>query len=324
MTDKTNDIYTSFYLGYAGSAKLIYDPSGNYIPNNAITESSGVLFSLTNAVYTRQLQIPKVASFYVPYQNYGSNSEVINSNSNGDVKSEIRLGFGVYNYSGSINFELTDKILQKIWTPSFFERKGLFHLVLNDGMNKLKIANCAWSNVQISAQPHSPVEMSISFLSTNGRNQQSTSLCVEDIQNTSNNDTFQNQEDLVRYWETGVTELGRLESFNLGFSRNVTPVYHNNDLYNPTYLKVGRTEVLASLTCLDYYNDETFDFDNEETEGIKIYVDEKKYVKFKQNVFNSQTYNINGLSDIGTKIYDISSLNTEVTEKIFEIGEDSL
>ena len=49
------------------------------------------MFSLTNAVYTRQLQIPKVASFYVPYQNYGSNSEVINSNSNGDVKSEITL-----------------------------------------------------------------------------------------------------------------------------------------------------------------------------------------------------------------------------------------
>ena len=132
----------------------------------------------------------------------------------------------------------------------------------------------------------------------------------------------------MRYWETGVSELGTLESFTLGFSRNVSPVYHNNKLYTPTYLKVGRIDVTASLTCLDYYNDDTFEFDKESLgsnvgDGVTIWVNESHYVKFRQNVFSSQTYNISGMSEIGTKVYEINSLSKNIKDNIFTIGTDS-
>lgn len=323
QANEKKDIYTSFYLGYAGSAKLYFDEEGKYINNfNKIytiqdfSEEGWTMLSLTNAVYTRKLNIPKTSSFYLPYSNSISSS---------DAKSQIRLGFGVYDFNGSITFELTDKIIETIWKQSFFSRKGLFHLVLNDGMNKLTIPNCAWSNITLDATPHSILSMSISFLSDNGK---SNALIITDVQSKSNSDSFSESDDLVRYWETGVSELGTLESFNLSFSRNVTPVYHNNSFYTPTYLKVGRTDVTASLTCMDYYGDDKFEYDKQsnssnsaEGAGIKIWVNENHYIKFRQNVFSSQTYNISGLSQIGTKVYEINSLSKDITKNIFTIGK---
>ena len=93
----------------------------------------------------------------------------------------------MYDFNGSISFELTDKIIEAIWKPAFFSRKGLFHLVLNDGMHELTIPNCSWSSFSIDASPHSIIGVSISLLSDNGKENE---LKTRDVQTESNPNIF--------------------------------------------------------------------------------------------------------------------------------------
>ena len=77
--EKEKEIYTSFYLGYAGSAKLYFDEKGEYFNKQRAlpptSDNKWTLLSLTNAVYTRKLNIPKTTSFYMPYDNSTSDAK---------------------------------------------------------------------------------------------------------------------------------------------------------------------------------------------------------------------------------------------------------
>ena len=99
--------------------------------------------------------------------------------------------------------------------------------------------------------------------------------------------------------------------FTLSISRSVTPVFLNNSLYVPSYLKVGMATVSLQMTCL-----------NTKSWDSVIYIGDKK-ITFNGAVLQSSDYQMTTLSDVGTKSYTWSSITMSSITPVFKIEDDS-
>ena len=292
-------IDTGFLIGYAGWARIdSKEPNTEYL--NLVTSPSskpvgGVVVSVTSASFLRGLDVPTASSFYLPQD----------EDTDSSARSKIRLGYGVYSYSGEISFELSLSSLSLI-KNSFFKRNSIFHIAMCDGENTLSIANCVWSNFNITGEPNSTVNISISFLSNNGYKNDMV-LSEGDL----NSPLYDETDRLIPYWQTGIDGI---QGFGISFSRSVTPVYLNNDLKTPSYLKPGLISVVANVNCLEECLDDIT------SDGLKIKIGSNKTVDITHHLLTESGYNMSSLSDIGLKTYSWTSIANNTISNIFNIS----
>jgi len=291
-------IDTGFLIGYAGHAKI--SATASYTNDN--TESAATLFNLTSGSYTRQCNIPSANSFNIPLADTG-------------VHGPIAMGVGVYSYSGNITFELTDSVLSTIWTSSFFKRYGLFNLSLHDGDANLVANNCCWSNITVNGGVSQIPTCSISFQSNNGFTEDlSITPGASNVSTAAFDST--NTMQLIPYWQTGPDGVGTndvITDFSISFDRSVSPIYLNNDLKTPSYLKAGLISVNASITAANVPTLAT-------SGTINVYISSQHGVTLNYGYLSNRGYNISGISDNGTKTYAFNSISqSSADDEIFQI-----
>ena len=294
-----------FVTGYNGIAQITpcyqvnsWQSSSNYSGN----EGSYFAVRVLSASITRDLNIPTANTYYLPYE-----QDDINDN-NEKVRSSIRLGYGTYTFNGQISMELSNGCLNFFDTSyKFLFRNYVFSVQFFDGEKVCTIKNCMWNSIKLSCSAGGIPTMSISFQSNN------ESKNKLQISNPSSFSSFDSDDILIPYWRTGVKKIIvqsneeyygngydnvdkylQPTDFNLSFDRGVTPIFLNNKLITPSYLRAGLINVNLDLTLM-----QNVDFDNSKY-GMDMIFGNKKISK-KLSQMKNETYNNSNLNDIGNK-----------------------
>lgn len=286
-----------FVVGYNGYAQITscFNVTEWY---NSKTESYKAVRE-TSANIMKELNIPTVNSYYLPY-----NTE----NDNCNVMSPIRLGQGTCSFNGQISMELSSGCLSFLdINSSFIKRNTVFNMQFYDGQNTCTAYNCMWNSIKISCQAESIPTMSISFISNNASN---PNLSVSSSKETYS--AFNSNDLLVPYWKTGIrigdsNNFYEVSEFDLSLDRNVTPIYLNNNLIAPTYLRAGLINVNLNFTLLQYdSNLSTSKFNNKKNLPEFIISLGYKKITLKIGDLKSESYGNATLNDTGNKSYSFT------------------
>ena len=262
--------------------------------------SNAVLVPAVSGNITRALNVPTINSYFLPE----SGSAPIDGTPQTQALSPIRVGFGTYQYSGSISYEMTTGMANMLG-DNFFNRASLFDVQFYDGRKTCTVRNCAWNNFSISGQPNSAVSVSLGYQTTNGYMEDL------DVQTGSLKDySFDSEDLLVPYWQTGAPGI---VDFSLAFDRSITPMYLNNTFKGPSYLKVGMLNVTVQMNTMDY-------LDSMDEESLVIRIGPKN-VTLNKKVLTNLDYNMSTLSDVGMKSYSWSSISKDAATAIYSISD---
>ena len=297
MTLEDKDI---FVVGYDGWVTLKREPSSTHYQNGASNSKLGRLLQVTSASVSRTTQVPTLNSYYLPFLDSDT------------AKSPIRVGPNLYTFSGELTFEATYGVVDEFFNDDFFSRSSWFWVSFFDGQNTMLMSNCVWSSVTITCAPNSLVTIGISFQSNNGY--------LEELQisnGNANEDMYYDENDLlIPYWTCGHEWFSE---FSITFSRNVSPVFLNNGLTVPSYLRPGIVDVSLQATTIEYVENWEDEMDIKigctplgsplNTHGIKLLM---------SNLMSKQ-YNMSSMTDTGAKTYTWNSIAMNAQDSIFEI-----
>ena len=112
--------YESFLLGYSGYAKIQLRNNACSQPENFSSENWKIV-PLLNGNYDRAMTVSMQSTFSTPF--------------NDKKRAKIWTGSGVYSYSGTISFELSDELRYLIFDTElkFFKRNAFLDIELCDG-----------------------------------------------------------------------------------------------------------------------------------------------------------------------------------------------
>lgn len=289
-----------FVVGYDGWVTLKREPSSTHYQNGASNSKLGRLLQVTSASVSRTTQVPTLNSYYLPFLDSDT------------AKSPIRVGPNLYTFSGELAFEATYGVVDEFFNNDFFSRSSWFWVSFFDGQNTMLMPNCVWSSITITCAPNSLVAMSISFQSNNGY--------LEELQisnGNANEDIYYDESDLlIPYWTCGHEWFSE---FSITFNRSVSPVFLNNDLTVPSYLRPGIVDVSLQATTIEYVENWEDEMDIKigctplgsplNTHGIKLLM---------SNLMSKQ-YNMSSMTDTGAKTYTWNSIAMNAQDSIFEI-----
>ena len=247
--------------------------------------SRTVTVPLTSGSYTRSMNVPTATTFSIA--------------NNGKGRTPMRLGTGVYGYSGSIAFDLTADMRNFMLDGDFFERDERFSITMCDGDGQITASRCAWSSASISGNADQLVTGSISFNSCNGYHEE---VELKD----ANSRDYQADSSLQKYWQYGNDGV---TSFTMSFTRSVTDVYMNEtDLLTPSFLRVGALSADVNVTCWhDWKYHRTIHLGNK-----KITFNSSSYIKEKG-------YSVQGLEGNSLKTYTLSAIGLTSRSDLFDV-----
>lgn len=344
-----------FVVGYGGYAAITpcfelgmtnkWINNNNIINNNNnnINTSNIFLVRVLSASITRDFNIPTVNSYYLPYDLSKHNKHNQQENDEGGTEdqnrviSPIRIAYGTYTFNGQISMELSSGIFNFLDEElNFFERNYVFNIIFFDGELTCTIQNCMWSNIKISSGSGNIASISISFQSNNGGKQ---ALDIKEQENSVvSNLNFQENDLIIPYWQTGIgvsesndsnmdgvinkdsETLINVTDFSIGFDRSLTPVFLNNKLVSPTYIRAGLVNITLDFTSLE----RVILSDNC---SFNITFGSKKII-LKLGCMKNESYSNSTLNDIGNKSYQFvffstASNNEQNTTTINHVGDYS-
>lgn len=287
-------VNTEIKLGYGGSVFINTNGGKETLDVNAVEDfsSGGTCCVLaTDASVLKKINIPTFSPYNMELfsSSFSGETEINNEN-----RMEIIAGEGLNEFTGTLNFILTRNALNKIFNNKFISRQNVFDVLLHDGIRSVLIKCCWWSSISISSSARNLVTCSISFNSTNNRMED-----FEIVDTAFKKVSF--NEELLKYWETGAG-ASKIESFDISFSRQLTPVYLNTSSKNVSYYRVG----MMTLDCnFSSWNNWIELGDN----NLKI--GDKSLVFKETAILNSKDFSFSGGNSTGVYKYSIKLYNTD-------------
>lgn len=322
MSQLQNENDTEFKIGYNGWVKII-------------AEETSFLLQATNANVTKNVNVPTMSSFYLPFNDDFNTTQ----EGSGEIslhkpaKSLIRASYGTCTFSGSLQFEVTNSSLGLLsdydifnnnneW--SMFKRNSLFDMQFCDGEKICTLRGCAWNSFSFNCQVNSLITASLSFQSLNNYSQK---LDISDYEDSGENQ-FNSEDSLIPYWQAGLLfAFGAndiqydpvISSLSISFQRNITPVFLNNDYVTPTYLRLGLITINLNVTFLQYFNWDDYRLNvGDAVQALTVIINNKQ-ISLSSPVLMNNSYSMSSMSDAGEKTYQWNSISLNNTENIFKI-----
>lgn len=298
-----SDAYT-YLLGEGGWSSIhCYSISAG---SDSAQDIGNAIIPYVSASVDRTMNIPMAETANIPWSD--------------DPRSSIRLGKGTYVFQGNISFELTNKLKEYIFNIHkdgsydgvFFYRNSLFDLVLCD-TSKIVLNGCSWTNFSMSCKANSLITCDMSFLSLNMKNNMVEREDIE-LASWSSPEEFSvdNEHTLEEYWQYGVDDIS-LTDFSISLSRNVEPIFLNNELCVPTYLRVGSLKTSINLSCTsDWFSNQT------NASPTSFSLGGGYYFELLNDYQQSKNYTFHGFNEVGTKAYTIEGSNNS-TKEVFQV-----
>jgi len=152
-------------------------------------------------------------------------------------RSRIKHADGTAAYNGSLSFDVTEPFLDVLTVFTLLQRFYEFDIGINDGDDSYAMSACKLTSLSLSGSPGGLITASISFSSIYSR---SSSPILNDYILDSANIP-------LGYWWSGNTAV---RDWSFSMNQPVTPMYRNENLTTPSYLKVGL--VIYSLAATTY------------------------------------------------------------------------
>ena len=215
---------TEITLGYGGGA---------YININGGKNPDLCWIFMNSGNLTKNINVPNFLAY---------NMELDFDNTP-NVRNDVALGSGLNSFSGSINFAMTQSALDKLFNKTFINRNNVFDIYIDDGRKCLELKCCYWNSFSISGNPRQVLTGSLNFVSTN--NQLEDFNIKNSIGDFDIEERMGFNEKLIEYWNTGAEGI---ETFNLNFTKEETPVYLNTESNNPSYIRTGKLNLTGQLS----------------------------------------------------------------------------
>jgi hypothetical protein len=151
-------------------------------------------------------------------------------------RSRILHADGTVVYSGSLSLDVTDAFLNVLTTSTLLGRRYQFDVGINDGESAEQMTDCYLTSITLSGAPGGLVDASISFISANAP----ASALVGNL--------FIRDDVPLGYWYSGNTDV---REWSLTMNQNAVPVYGNENVLAPRYIKVGLVDYSLSVVTFD-------------------------------------------------------------------------
>lgn len=306
----------TLYLGYGGMCFTDWQSSSGLL---LVSKQTIKQFTDENIVYDNSAQIFITGGNINLQYNRPTENTYFAPRDSTNV-SQILLGPGTANITGSINFDMNHKNLSYYINDKRIARNQYFHLVMNDGNKGYYVTHNVWNSISFNASVGGLVTCSISYNSLNSFKDSIRSLSANTQSKASS--IFDNT--LVSYWEAGPDAL--IDSFAINFSQDVTPVYLNNDLFMPSYLRCGTFRLNANIeTCIEWagieqVNNFSTSATTQNASTFSINIGSQK-ITIINPFIDVQQYSHGGGGDLGKYSYQLSAVSlSSPTASLFSIS----
>lgn len=240
---------------------------------------------VTGGSLSRAKSIPLFQPLNMPIPDSGSQNRY-----------QVNYGDGVYSFTGSVNFDLTDVAVSMM--NDFTTRNYEFDTVIHDGHVGYLVQKCKADSFTISSSPQSLVTGTVSFQSTNNSNEEFQEF-------TSTPEYIFDAQQLIEYWNTGADSV---ESFSLTVGQALTPVYLNTDATTPEYIRAGGMNVSLSVTAWADWLDH---------KSVKI---GNSTFTINYGAVETMDFNYGGQTETGSHVYTFKAYSeTDSESEIFTI-----
>jgi hypothetical protein len=208
-----------------------------------------------------------------------------------ETRSRVTHADGISAYSGTVSFDVTVDSLVLFALDKLLSRGYMFDVAIHDGEDPWKMVNCFATSIGLSGAAGGLITASVGFISPSGM-----------VDATGMLNDFIREQVPYGYWYSGNVDV---RDWNLSMTQAVTPVYTNEDVMTPRYLKIGLFEFTLSVTTYEQLHN---------YDEITIATD---VFTLKGNT-NAEGYNFTGVTDLGTYTH------TFETAADFTIGSDDI
>lgn len=205
-------------------------------------------------------------------------------------RSRVLHADGTSVYTGTLSFDVSKDFMSVLTAATLLGRRYQFTVGIHDGENQWVMADCYMTSLALAGAPSGFITASVSFMSKNVRvpGAVTNTYLLDDYYGTGGTNTNQPG----GYWWSGNTDV---KEWSFTINQNVEPMYRNQDVVTPRYLKVGLIDFSLDVTLYQEWN------------LTAIGIMTKTFTLIASAVSGGKSFTFNGVSDLGTYGYNFTS-----------------
>jgi hypothetical protein len=212
-------------------------------------------------------------------------------------RSRVLHADGTTAYTGSLSFDVSLNALSVITASTLLMRRYQFEVGIWDGENSWAMTDCYMTSLSLAGAPAGFITANLSFMSKSVRNDSPSGTPIyilDDYYGTGGSNTNQPG----GYWWSGNDYV---KEWTFTMNQAVEPVYLNEDVMTPRYLKVGLIDYTLDVTLYQEWN------------LTAIGIMTKTFTLVASAVSGSKSFMFNGVSELGTYGYSFTSAASATT-----------
>ncbi|MHA2067467.1 MAG: hypothetical protein ACXABY_24130 [Candidatus Thorarchaeota archaeon] len=151
-------------------------------------------------------------------------------------RSRVSHADGTEAYSGEVSLDVTDNFLSVLTTAKLFARRYQFDVGIHNGEVGEEMTGCYLTSLTVSGAPGGLVNASVSFVGA-------TAPASAVVTNA-----FIRDDEPLGYWYSGNVDV---REWTLTMNQVANPVYINQDVVTPRYIKVGMVDYALDVVTFD-------------------------------------------------------------------------
>jgi len=152
-------------------------------------------------------------------------------------RSRVVHADGVEAYTGNVSFDVTPAFLTVLTTSKLLSRAYSFTVGLDDGEDAQDMDDCYVTSLTVSGAAGGLLSASVAFASAD-----------EPAASSSVLNAFIRDQTVYGYWYSGNTDV---RDWTLTMNQAVAPMYTNQNVATPRYMKVGLVDYSLAVTTYD-------------------------------------------------------------------------
>jgi hypothetical protein len=156
----------------------------------------------------------------------------------GASRSRVKHADGTEAYTVNVSFDVTTQFLAILTTGKLFSRGYSFNIGIDDGTDAQEMTGCILQSLSLSGASNGIITATLSAI---GASAPVTSVGVD-------NDYIRDTDIPLGYWYSGNTDV---RDWTLSMNQAVSPVYGNEDVVAPRYIKYGLIDFSLAVTTFE-------------------------------------------------------------------------
>jgi hypothetical protein len=162
-------------------------------------------------------------------------------------RSKVLHADGTEAYSMNLGLDVTQNFLDILTTSKLFKRRYEFTMAFNDGETVKGLTNCFVTSLTVSGAAGGLMTATLAVVSASAP---STPLVANAYIGFQGNTGWSSNNFPMGYWYSGNTNV---KDWSLTMTQEANPVYLNQDVMTPQYIKVGLVSYSLQVTTYEQW-----------------------------------------------------------------------